>query len=154
MEQITIDVVDPSKYTREQLWHFLRPIESYYPRSWEWFKRVYPEIESFDRPLFMAIEDSQIVGVAIVKDIPKEQKICTLLVKEGFRRQGIGSKLLRLIIDIHRIETPYITIPEEELSTYSTFLAKYSFFLEESIFEKYRPNKTDYIFRRIPIDIV
>lgn len=115
---------------------FSNELQKDYPLRLQWYwQKVVPDIFCSVREIFIATKYNEIIGIAILKKENKEKKICTLLVDENYRRQGIANQLLRESFLYLGTSKPLISIPEYKVNQFSKIIKKYGW-KETQVLEK------------------
>jgi hypothetical protein len=97
-----------------------------YPNHFEWFyQKALPGVFSGEREIIACYADEGIAGIAILKKVGKEQKICTFYVEEKFRKQGIGNQLLQESFKWLGTTTPTIFISSGKVAFFAKIIQKY-----------------------------
>ena len=86
------------------------PVKEDYPNYKDWFLNKQVKGINIDRDIIFAMYNEEIVGVANIKGTIEEKKICTLYIKECFRKSMIGSNLIKMACDELETDKPLITI--------------------------------------------
>lgn len=125
---------------------YLDVFTRFYPNFDEWFmQKVVPNLGT-TRRIFLANIGKEIAGICIVKNCQQEKKICSLRVFEPYRRQGVGTALVKHALTFLGDNYPFVTVPEESLPQYESFFQSFNFQLMDSCCGYYRPNKIEYAF--------
>ena len=71
----------------------LEPLNFIYPDFKDWLtQKVFKQLNTDMRKIFVAQENEIICGILILKDTDEEKKICTLRVTPRYSRLGKGSQ--------------------------------------------------------------
>ncbi|MDD2627904.1 MAG: GNAT family N-acetyltransferase [Clostridia bacterium] len=97
-----------------------------YPKhfSWYWEKTV-PAIFKGTRDVITCTVHGKIAGVVFLKKEDSEKKICTFLVLEEFRNQGIATKLMEASFEFLGTTKPLITLADYKLEMFSHIIKKH-----------------------------
>ena len=107
-----------------KLYEETKEIEKEYPNYKNWFiHKQIKELLEGKRDILFVEKDYKIIALACLKK--NENKICTLYVKEEYRKQKIGTKLLEESMKYLKTTKPFITISENKLSMFKSFINKY-----------------------------
>ena len=107
-----------------KLYEETKEIEKEYPNYKNWFiHKQIKELLEGKRDILFVEKDNKIIALACLKK--NENKICTLYVKEEYRKQKIGTKLLEESMKYLKTTKPFITISENKLSMFKSFINKY-----------------------------
>ena len=120
---------------------------SSYPQWREWYRRVFvPGLKRGERKCIVVRDDKDtIAGFALTKKSNEENKICMLYVREGYRRQGVGTQLMQQALQ-ELGPRPVITVAEPYLPAFKPLLERFHFSLTCEIDGLYRPNQKEYLF--------
>lgn len=123
------------------------PTKKDYPEYefWFWNKQV-TGIYDGNRDIVLALSNNQIVGISSIKKENNEDKICTLYIKNNFRKNQIGNNLVEKSIELLDNSRPLLTMPINKLNQYKKLIKKYNWILTDSIDDCYNKNTTELIF--------
>lgn len=129
-EQITNEIYDMSKF-----------LNDIYPGYEEWFykKQLSGCASKLRNILFVKNEEGKIVGFTCLKKYENEKKICTILVEEEHRKQGLGTLLFEESMKFLETSKPLITFPEDRAKMFESFIKKYEWELTDVIEDAYNP---------------
>lgn len=117
--------------------NILSDLEIEYPFFLKWLHKVFCELQiTEERIILVYCNDSnifEIMGLAILKNTIEERKICTLRVLPKYRRQGIGTCLLRKSTEVLNDPYPLITVSGMHMDSFGPFLRKNDFVLKDKI---------------------
>lgn len=130
-------VVIASKLLQENRSEFLQLItEAYkvtdficedYPKHFRWYwEKTVPAVFNGTREIVACIIDEEIAGVAFLKKEDGEQKICTFLVLEKYRKRGIATKLIEASFEFLETTKPLISLADYKLDMFSNIINKYN----------------------------
>lgn len=131
---------------KAQIVQFMGDLAYEYPKFDEWLNRVFDEISQGKRVILLDVEGGVIRGLAILKDTVDEKKVCTLRVDERYRRQGIGSALIKESYRILRTDTPLMTVSEKHIDIFKDFLRENGAKLFESVTGLYNNGEQEFFF--------
>ena len=98
-----------------------------YPDYWKWYyEKSLPRVIEGTGEMIFCLDGFTIAGLSILKKDPLEQKICTLLIHEEYRKKGYSQSLLESSFDYLGTEKPLITIPTKRLEEFSKFIQAYN----------------------------
>lgn len=75
--------------------------------------------------IFFISENNEIVGVSSLKK-SEENKICTFYIKDDYRKEGLGSKLLEQSLKYLETEKPVINFSQNKFDMFKNFVDKYN----------------------------
>lgn len=134
-----------------QIYNLIRDSESLYPGFCNWyFGKFVPGLEEGKRRIVISYFDSDISGIALVKN-EGEKKICCIKVNDKYRKMGIGIKMFEKCLELLDTERPMITVADERMCSFSKILKYYGFKLEGIHKGYYRDNSTEYVFNGLLI---
>ena len=151
------------KFLQNNLFEFMiKYFGEHYPNITEWyFNKVLQDVRESLRSIYVIKRSDEILGVAIIRKSvskyhTKNPKICSFYICDEARNQGLGNELFKICIREHTCHKKgiIITVPEERLyeeqdkKCFKDFLKKYGFRKVNEELDKYRPEKTEYIFKR------
>lgn len=116
-----------------------------YPEYWKWYyNKSIPRVINGTGEIIFYLDGFAIVGLSILKkDI--EDKICTFMINEEYRKKGYGKALLENSFDYLGTDKPLITIPTKRLDEFQKIITAYDwkesirtdqYFSEEVIFNQ------------------
>ncbi len=121
-------------------------VEKTYPNYKNWYENVFLSgLKQGDRSMILAFEKEQLVGCALIKNVPQEKKLCTLFVRPDSRGQGIGEKLLRIAID-ELGQPPLTSVSEKNISFIKGLFNKFHFRLSALKKDFYQSGVNEYFF--------
>ncbi len=98
-----------------------------YREYYKWFfQKSIPRVLDGSGDILFVMEGFRIIALANLKNTPEEKKICTLLVEEEFRKKGLGTKLLIESFGILNTSKPVITIEENKIKEYMSFINEFN----------------------------
>ena len=127
---------------------FLNDLSCNYPYFKDWLEGVFMESVTQRRTILVCEISERIVGVAILKDTPVEKKICTLRVDKHYKRQGIGSMLIKRSMEILNDPYPLITVSDEHIEEFRYFLYRFGFKETSKIKSVYHYGMNEYYFNK------
>ena len=97
-----------------------------YPNRFNWYwGKIVPAIFKGTREVIACTVHGKIAGVTVLKKEDGEKKICTFLVLEEFRNQGIGTKLIEVSFEFLGTTKPLITLADYKFKMFSRIIEKY-----------------------------
>ncbi len=132
-----------------QLNALLSDLNKEYPFFDGWLRKVFLEVQTtYNRFIIVCFDqdNNQIIGIAILKKSQKEKKICTLRVICPYKRQGVGTELLKKSIEILNDSQPLITVSELHIDEFLPFLRKHGFVLKNKVKSIYNKGIYEYFF--------
>ena len=126
----------------------LKELRKDYPYFPAWFyTKVTQGIADGSRQLWFAVTIEDIVaGILILKKSPIEKKVCTLYVREPFRRKGVGTLMMYNAFSQLETSTPLATVSSNQLSKYEALLRHFNFHLHKEYKDYYRYGSVEYSF--------
>lgn len=130
--------------------NILSDLQVEYPFFSKWLQKVFEELQLSEKRLVLIYCSDESIfdlkGVAILKNTVEERKICTLRVVNPYRRQGIGTLLLKKSIELLNDPYPLITVSGIHMDTFGPFLRKNGFVLKDKIKSLYRRGCYEYFY--------
>lgn len=124
------------------LYNITNEIESDYPLHYSWFfEKFINGLSNGSREIIYCEVDSVPVGVAFLKKTNEEKKICTIFVKEEFRKCGIGTKILEHSFEFLGTKKPLISMPIHKEKCFQKVIDKYEWNKKQIIDACYSDNK-------------
>ncbi|MBR1519727.1 MAG: GNAT family N-acetyltransferase [Bacteroidaceae bacterium] len=150
--RVKIINIDSDQHTKQvyfkRIRKFLTGLECNYPFFHEWLERVFKLTDTPERTIVVCEEREQIAGLVILKDCADEKKICTFRVAPWARHQGIGTFLLKESRRILRERFPLITVSDEHIDEFKSFLEPFGFEIKSQVMSLYRYGHYEYYFNR------
>jgi hypothetical protein len=123
---------------------FLIPLSHDYPGIEDWFRRkVVPGLRSGSRLLRRVERHGQLVGIAIGKREPEENKICTVRIAPSYFGRGIGVRLFDEVLHWLNDDKPHLTVSEGRLPAFERIFDFYGFSLTSVQRGLYVPNASE-----------
>lgn len=108
-----------------------------YPDIESWFfNKVIPGLHSGERTMLYVPGKRGIIALAILKDSPKEKKICTFYISPEARGGELAKALFSKSFDKLKTDKPLISVPENMLSRFKKYFLQYDFNQTSSRFLK------------------
>lgn len=125
----------------------LAAVGKLYPDFKDWLYMTFrPGYLDGTRSMLICDHESQISGLALLKNDLSEKKICTFYVSPEFRGQGIGTELMKRSVQALGEREICITVPEERsLELYPT-LNSSGFKVTAAVDGMYRSGKIENIY--------
>ena len=113
----------------QKIGELILPLKEVYPNITQWYETTFlPDFKNGGRKIVLAYnKQNTLIGAALLKNTEEEKKICCLLVREDYRRQGIGRNLMQKSLGILHTETPLITVSDSNLKYMQPLLDEYHF---------------------------
>jgi hypothetical protein len=129
-------------------WPLLQSLDALYPGFDTWYaKTVIPGLDRGDDRMLLAIDGTELVGVALGKRDTAETKLRCVRVLERYANQGLGIRLIDRMLDVLECDKPHCTVAEEMLHSYSrAFVNRYGFSLTAVDKGRYRKGRLEYSF--------
>jgi GNAT superfamily N-acetyltransferase len=122
-------------------------------RGW-FFGKVVPGVRKGERCIIPRTIDSKLIGIAICKRTPFEQKLCTLWVSPDVRARGVAAKLARDAFDWLGNTKPLFTVPEERAAQFAGLVKTWAFPDAVAYDGLYRGGRVEFVFNGPPpIDV-
>ena len=130
------------------LYKMLVHLKQSYPGFTRWyFTKFILGLPKGQRQIIYATDDNmQIVGLALLKQTPEEDKICCLWVTKDYRCQGIASQLVCKSLKALNNPMPKVTVSEESYSEFEQLFKKYGFVLTLIQEDEYIAGKREFHF--------
>ena len=131
------------------------PIGQTYPNYKNWYNNTFiSSLKKNERMYIVAFNDQNaLAGCVLAKQTSDEKKICTLFVSPSFRRQGIGTKLLKTAIK-ELGEHPLMTVSSRDISQLQPLLNHFGFHLSAIKKGAYHRNDTEFYFNDKKADVI
>jgi len=121
------DYYQEHKKLYDDIFKLTQPIGDIYPNYRNWYYHTFLEdLKQGHRLYAIATHHMVITGCCLMKNTANEKKICTLFVGPQYRRQGIGSDLVRSALT-ELGPHPFLTVSDGQLSTFIPFLSRFGF---------------------------
>lgn len=125
----------------------LKNVSPLYPNFETWLNFTFRRnIANGERSILLANDGTNILGIALLKHTPQENKICTFYIPEEFRGMEIGNGLMSESLSILGNNTSTITVADERLNELKPILKSHKFELTDSTTSLYRSGVTEHIF--------
>ncbi len=135
-----------TKYLAET-YTFLSGLKQTYPRfDYWWRSKVIPGIQKNTRILILEIRDTQIVGVAVLKNTPTEKKLCTLKINAQYRASGLGYRLFEKSMTVLNTNKPLLSVSENRLPEFIKLFNHFGYEFVKDYNGMYIPNNTELSF--------
>lgn len=90
-----------------------------YPKYFEWYwSKNFPRVFNGTGEIVVCIIDDNIAGIASLKKINTEKKICTFFVVKEYRGQHVATKMLEYIFEYLGTSKPLITITDYKVLSF------------------------------------
>lgn len=125
----------------EALTEYLLGFRNLYPEIDTWLSKLYTELPSGRRTIWVVSNHGCIDGLAIVKN-GRRAKLCHFSIAEAARDKGIARELLRAAFDAAVVAGAYtlhVTTSEETAEVYGDFFQGCGFVQESWSLGRYRP---------------
>lgn len=132
----------------DKIYFISKDLGEIYPNYKNWFyeKHVVGCYNKTREIIFMKNDKSEVIGFASLKKELAEKKICTIYVKEGYRKKGVSKYLLEKSFEILETNKPLVTFSENNLELYRGIIKKYNWELVEIVFNKYQLGNREYCY--------
>lgn len=130
---------------------FLIPLSDDYPGIESWFRtKVVPGLRNDSRLLLRVERHSQLIGVAIGKRGPEENKICTVRIAPSHFGRGIGVRLFDGVLRWLNDDKPHLTVSESRLPAFERIFDFYNFNLTSVQQGLYVPDASELAYNEGP----
>ncbi len=148
LKKLINDGLSPEEITRitTDILKVTLPIKDDYPEYKDWFLNKQVKGINVDRDIIFAMYNDEIVGVSNIKGNNTEKKICTLYIKDCFRKNSIGSNLINLSCEELETNKPLITISSNKIYDYRKIIIKNQWELSDELNNFYKENSNEYVF--------
>ena len=120
---------------------------SVYPGFSDWLAdRVLPGILEGERTIVFEERHRKVVGFLILKHTADEQKLCTLRVREGLQKRGLGIRLFETAFEFLGTERPLLSVADVNLGAFQKIFRYFGFASTSTYRDLYRPNSTEFAF--------
>lgn len=139
----------------QEIFELTKPVTQNYPGYAEWFQKTFMLGLYKKERLYIVAQDlnNQLLGCALVKKTPQEEKLCTLFVDKKYRRCGIGRQLLAQTIKVLG-KRPLISVSDQSMPQMQPLLDEFGFHLSSQKKDVYRPNHTEFYFNDTRADAI
>lgn len=112
-----------------------------YPKYFEWYwSKNFPRVFNGTGEIVVCIIDDNIAGIASLKKINTEKKICTFFVVKEYRGQHVATKMLEYIFEYLGTSKPLITITDYKVLSFAPIIKKYNWKLTQITSKGYYNN--------------
>lgn len=112
-----------------------------YPKYFEWYwSKNFPRVFNGTGEIVVCIIDDNIAGIASLKKINTEKKICTFFVVKEYRGQHVATKMLEYIFEYLGTSKPLITITDYKVLSFVPIIKKYNWKLTQITSKGYYNN--------------
>ena len=132
----------------DKIYEISKHLNKSYPNYEKWFYETHIAgcKENKRDIIFVTNEQEQIVAISCLKKHKEEKKICTLLVLEKYRKQGVSDLILKASFKYLGTTKPLITISEDNVSSFEKIISKFEWELCEVVDGIYCDNKKEFCF--------
>lgn len=126
-----------------------------YPNFKGWYEgKIVPGLESGDRSLLVEIRNSELAGIAIIKDTIEEKKLCCLRVLPKFQnKSGVGLQLFERSMSELNTRYPLLSVSNDRHEYFDRIFKYYGFKKTWEYPNLYRPQKTEYSFNGLILPV-
>ena len=124
--------LDCRKELFTDLYNNLSTLENEYPNFFNWYRNLFNKdytLKSDRKILYLP----HIAGVIILKKTKNERKICTLIVKEHYQKNGIAKELIKSGIEWFEDDKPLVTVSEYRSEQFKHLFKYFGFKLKDKI---------------------
>lgn len=112
-----------------------------YPKYFEWYwSKNIPRVFNGTGEIVVCIIDDNIAGIASLKKINTEKKICTFFVVKEYRGHHVATKMLEYIFEYLGTSKPLITITDYKVLSFVPIIKKYNWKLTQITSKGYYNN--------------
>lgn len=124
----------------------LLSLKQNYPNFDQWLdKKVMTQLGN-TRKIIVALSGQVIVGVMVLKNTVSERKICTLWVQKEYRKNRIGTDLIKYAIKELETKYPLITVSENSYMNFLSLMEEFNFQLKRRYRGYYQPGVIEYAY--------
>lgn len=118
-----------------KIFSFLSLLIFEYPQFSKWYWSLYTDMGTLKktREILICLDDTTIVGVAILKKTSDEKKVCTLRIANKYQKMGLGQIMLEKSFEILNTEKPLITIHISKHYNFNKLFNRYGFTIEQEL---------------------
>ncbi|MDD3048408.1 MAG: hypothetical protein PHQ89_00235 [Bacilli bacterium] len=149
VERLSDFIYDKEKFEilANQLYYLTDHLTVDYPKHYQWFFNTHlPLVGKGEREVLFIKNYGNICGIAFLKKVKQEKKICTFYIAEHGRNVGIGSALMKASFAFLETEKPMITMPSEKVGYYLHYIFKYNWKITQIIDGYYVKNIDEVVF--------
>ena len=111
----------------DDIFKLTQSIGGIYPNYRDWYYNTFLEdLKRGNRSYAIATHHTIIAGCCLMKHTSDEKKICTLFVHPEYRRQGVGTDLMRVALE-ELGPNSFLTVSMGRLSSFIPFLDRFGF---------------------------
>ena len=154
LEYFTSDS-DSNNITRT--YKVLMDLQSTYPEFYKWYNNKVVldlKLKRNNRNIFFAVSlvaindriERRLTGIAITKRNFEESKICTFRVFPEYRKQGVGTALLKVCFRYLRTNKPLISISKENVKAFQRIIDKYGWERTQILPNYYKEGIVEYVY--------
>ena len=112
-----------------------------YPKYFEWYwSKDLPRVFNGTGEIVVCTIDDNIAGIASLKKINTEKKICTFFVVKEYRGQHVATKMLEYIFEYLGTSKPLIAITDYKVLSFVPIIKKYNWKLTQITSKGYYNN--------------
>ena len=112
-----------------------------YPKYFEWYwSKNFPRVFNGTGEIVVCTIDDNIAGIASLKKINTEKKICTFFVVKEYRGQHVATKMLEYIFEYLGTSKPLIAITGYKVLSFVPIIKKYNWKLTQITSKGYYNN--------------
>ncbi len=112
-----------------------------YPKYFEWYwSKNFPRVFNGTGEIVVCTIDDNIAGIASLKKINTEKKICTFFVVKEYRGPHVATKMLEYIFEYLGTSKPLITITDYKVLSFVPIIKKYNWKLTQITSKGYYNN--------------
>lgn len=112
-----------------------------YPKYFEWYwSKDLPRVFNGTGEIVICTIDDNIAGIASLKKINTEKKICTFFVVKEYRGQHVATKMLEYIFEYLGTSKPLIVITDYKVLSFVPIIKKYNWKLTQITSKGYYNN--------------
>ena len=130
--------------------YFLNDLTCDYPFFEEWLQKVFFLTYTDERMIILCESDdeTELLGVCIVKKSKEENKICTIRVSPERLREGIGTHLVSIAIQLLDDRYPLVTVPQKHIAVFVKFFKQFGFKIVSRVKSIYNEGVYEYFFNK------
>ena len=130
----------------KKLYNITKELEKDYPQHYTWFfDKFINGLNNGTREIVFCEIDNLPVAVTFLKKTKEEKKICTIFVKEEYRKCGIGTKILEHSFEFLQTSKPLISMPLHKEKCFQKVINKYKW-EKKQVIESYYSDNIELVF--------
>lgn len=154
INRTTIESCEETNLLLSQIHQELIDLSHLYPGFRTWYEqKVLPGIILGERSLLVELRNSNLAGVAIIKDDGIEKKLCCLRVISEFQnKSGIGLKLFERSMNELDTQYPLLSVSNDRAHDFEKLFRYFGYKKSWEYPDLYRPQKIEFSFNGLILD--